>query len=55
VRVVFGELLRLPAHPRAIGPALVRVARELPEILRLRREIRPSQPHLDWLFAGMPE
>jgi hypothetical protein len=53
-RVIAGELLRLPAHPRLITPALLRVARELPEILRLRREIRPSQAHLDWLLAGMP-
>jgi GT2 family glycosyltransferase len=53
-RVLAGELLRLPAHPRLIAPALARVARELPEILRARREARPSQAHLDWLLAGMP-
>ena len=43
-RVVAGELLRLPAHPRLIAPALARASlRELPEILRLRRAIRPTQ------------
>jgi GT2 family glycosyltransferase len=53
-RVLAGELLRLPAHPRLIAPALVRVARELPEIARQRRQAQPSQRHLDWLLAGMP-
>jgi GT2 family glycosyltransferase len=53
--VFAGELLRLPAHPRTIGPALLAIARELPEILRLRRQTRPSQAHLDWLLAGMPK
>jgi GT2 family glycosyltransferase len=36
-RVVFGEALRLPAHPRAITSGSVRLAAELPEIVRLRR------------------
>ena len=40
-RVLAGELLRLPAHPRLIAPALVRVARELPEIARQRRQAQP--------------
>ncbi|MEO5575637.1 MAG: glycosyltransferase family 2 protein [Gaiellaceae bacterium] len=53
-RVLAGELLRLPVHPRLIAPALLAVARELPEILRLRRRIGPSQTHLDWLLGGMP-
>ena len=53
-RVLAGELLRLPAHPRLIAPVLLAVARELPNIVRLRRGIRPSQAHLDWLLAGMP-
>jgi GT2 family glycosyltransferase len=35
-RVVAGELLRLPRHPRAIATGLAAVARELPEIRRLR-------------------
>jgi GT2 family glycosyltransferase len=54
-RVLAGELLRLPAHPRLIAPALLRVARELPEIRRARREAHPSRAHLDWLLAGMPQ
>jgi GT2 family glycosyltransferase len=49
-RVVAGELLRLPKHPRAIAGALVSVARELPEILRARRRLRPSE-HLLRAFA----
>ncbi len=53
-RVLAGELLRLPAHPRLILPAALAVARELPEILLLRRRARPSRAHLDWLLAGMP-
>lgn len=53
-RVIAGELVRLPRHPRLIAPALARIARELPAIVRLRREIRPSRTHLEWLFAGMP-
>ena len=35
-RVLLGELLRLPRHPRLIAPALLAVARELPAILRQR-------------------
>ena len=54
VGVLAGELLRLPMHPRLIAPALLAIGRELPEILRLRRRIGPSQTHLDWLLAGMP-
>ena len=42
VRVVAGELLRLPRHPRAIGRGLASVSRELPEILRLRRQLAPG-------------
>jgi GT2 family glycosyltransferase len=53
-RVLAGELLRLPAHPRLIVPALLAVLRELPEILRLRRRIAPSNAHLEWVLAGMP-
>src|SRR5207302_841152 len=40
-RVVIGELLRLPRHPRAVAGGLLAVARELPEIARLRRRLRP--------------
>jgi GT2 family glycosyltransferase len=40
-RVLLGELLRFPAHPKAIGSAAVHVARELPEIVPLRRRMGP--------------
>jgi GT2 family glycosyltransferase len=53
VRVVAGELLRLPGHPRLIAPALADVARELPEIARQRRQIRPSRRFFDWCLEGM--
>jgi GT2 family glycosyltransferase len=53
-RVLVGELLRLPAHPRLIAPAALGLLRELPEILALRRQIVPSRAHFDWLLAGMP-
>ena len=53
-RVLAGELLRLPAHPRLIAPAVIALLPELPEILALRRQIRPSRGHFDWLVAGMP-
>jgi len=52
--VVAGELLRTPAHPRALPPALFAVGRELPEILRLRRAIAPRRELLEWLLAGQP-
>lgn len=52
VRFLAAELLRLPRHPRVIGPAIVDVARELPEILRLRRELPPSAELFAWLLAG---
>jgi len=53
-RVVLGELARLPAHPLLIAPALLRVARELPEIIKLRREIEPGRDFMHWALAGMP-
>jgi GT2 family glycosyltransferase len=51
-RVLAGELVRLPAHPLLIGPALVRVATELPEILRARKDARPSSEVYRWLLNG---
>lgn len=51
-RVVLGELLRLPAHPRAIASAFLAVGRELPEIRRLRAGLRPSPALLEWMLAG---
>jgi len=53
-RVVAGELLRLPKYPHAIS-ALVAVARELPEIVRARRRIRPQAKLLEWMLAGQPK
>jgi len=43
-RVLLGELLRLPVHPRAIGAGSVHLALELPEIVRLRRSERRRSP-----------
>jgi GT2 family glycosyltransferase len=37
-RVVAGELLRLPRHPRAVATGMAQVARERREIRRRRRE-----------------
>lgn len=52
--VLAGELMRLSRHPRVIGPALAEVARELPEITGLRRNLRPDSQLLDWMLAGQP-
>lgn len=54
-RVVAGELLRLPRHPQIIGRGLAAVARELPQIARLRSRIRPSATLLAWMLEGQPE
>jgi len=51
-RVLVGELARLPAHPLLIGPALIRVAAELPEIVKARREARPSSEVYRWMLNG---
>jgi GT2 family glycosyltransferase len=51
-RVFAGELLRWPRYPRAVGRAFAAVAVEVPEILRARREIQPSQAALDAMFEG---
>ena len=53
-RVVLGELLRLPRHPSLVGPALARIALELPEILGERRAVRPSRSLMRWMLAGQP-
>jgi GT2 family glycosyltransferase len=50
-RVLAGELLRLPRHPRIVCPALARVVRELPEIARLRRELAPTRRAFEELIA----
>jgi GT2 family glycosyltransferase len=54
-RVLAGELLRLPRHPRVIPPAFARVARELPEIMRDRRSLAPGSELFEWMIAGQPE
>ena len=53
-RVVAGELLRLPRHPRLVAPALACVALELPEILAARRDTRASAALMSWMLAGQP-
>jgi GT2 family glycosyltransferase len=50
-RVVVGELLRWPRYPAPIGRALVAVLGELPELVRLRRSIRPSRALLRTMLA----
>jgi N-acetylglucosaminyl-diphospho-decaprenol L-rhamnosyltransferase len=55
LRVLAGEMLRLPRHPGLVGPALARVARELPAIARERRAARPSPDFTRWVLDGMPE
>lgn len=52
LRLVLGELLRLPAHPRAVATGLAAVVRELPEVLRERRRTRPSDELLRSMLAG---
>jgi GT2 family glycosyltransferase len=53
-RVVVAEVLRLGPHPRIVTPALVRVARELPAIIRARRAEPAGDAFLQWSLAGMP-
>jgi N-acetylglucosaminyl-diphospho-decaprenol L-rhamnosyltransferase len=51
-RVILGELLRLPAHPRSVGLGLVSVARELREISRERRSTVRVQDVFESLMAA---
>jgi N-acetylglucosaminyl-diphospho-decaprenol L-rhamnosyltransferase len=53
-RMLLGELIRLPRHPRLVAPALARVLRELPEVRRERRSASPSARFTRWVLAGMP-
>jgi GT2 family glycosyltransferase len=53
--VVAGELVRWPRHRAAVGRGLARAARELPEIVRLRRRIAPRRDLLRWMLGGQPE
>lgn len=50
-RVVLGELLRLPRHPRPVGAALAQTARSLPGILRERRRLGPGSDLLAHLLS----
>lgn len=50
--VIFGELVRLPAHPALIGRGLGQLLVELPHVLRLRRQLRSSRPLLEWMLGG---
>ena len=54
MRVVVGELLRLPKHPRAIAGGIFAAAREWREIGAERRRIKPSADLFDWMLAGQP-
>ena len=51
-RVVAGELLRLPRHPRAIATAMLQIVHELPEILSARRQLRPAASLFAWMLEG---
>lgn len=53
-RVLAGELLRVPRRPRAALWALIRVARELPEIRGLRAAAAPRGELYEWMLAGQP-
>jgi GT2 family glycosyltransferase len=52
-RVVIGELLRLPRHPRLIAPALARIVAESREIMRARQLASPTTEHMRWCLGGM--
>ena len=54
-RVVGGELLRLPRHPRLVAPALLQLSGELPAIMRGRRASPPRRAFSRWVLDGMPE
>lgn len=51
ITVVLGELIRLPAHPRAISRGIGAVIGELPEILQVRRSIAPDRLTFDRLLT----
>ena len=50
--VLAGEFVRIARHPTLVVPALVQIAREAPDIARLRRQTRPSAALLAWMVAG---
>ncbi len=49
--VIAGEILRLPRHPRPVASGLYTVTRELTDVLRLRRALRPSRRVFEELLA----
>jgi GT2 family glycosyltransferase len=49
--MVTGEIVRLPRHPRPIAVGLTSVVRELPDILRERRALRPNRRVFEELIA----
>jgi len=51
--VIATEVARLAVHPVTVGPALVQMLREAPQILRQRRSIGPGDEFLEWALAGM--
>jgi GT2 family glycosyltransferase len=52
-RVLAGEMLRLPAHPRAISIGLGRLFFELPAVARERAALGPKQPTYDALTGSL--
>src|SRR5262249_62087044 len=50
-RVVLGELLRLPRHPRPVIVGLATAAAEAPTIVRLRRSLQPTRRTFAELMA----
>jgi GT2 family glycosyltransferase len=53
-RIVAGELLRLPVHPRSVVKGLGAVIRELPEILHGRAQTDLSRELLASMLSGEP-
>lgn len=54
VRVLGGEILRLPRYPTAMANALMQIVLELPAILRERRRLGSGSRLLEAMLAGDP-
>ena len=54
-RVVGGELLRLPRHPRLVVPAIAQILGEAREIAVERRRSCPTEQLMSWFLGGMPD